>query len=185
MKTYKKITVVTISLLWLFILAGFASGEEIVMGIDEVTIIQDSDSDIHHILLKPALPVPDTNIMINNANLSLLVSPISNDTTFISIRFYTITTDWDEGDVSWDSPWTEPGGDYDESHYAEFTITLPEEQDVQFDLTDICQRWADGRLSYHGLLLKISESSHHNITIQNNDGSLGTISISYSPLLEE
>jgi len=184
MKINKNIIMVTLFLFWIYALTAFALGEEIAIGINDIAVIQDADSHTRHILLKPDIPVPDTNIVINHANLSLRISPNTNDTTFISIRFYPITTDWDINNVNWFSPWSEPGGDYDEAYYAEFTITLPEEQDIQFDLTDIFQRWADSRLPYYGLLMGISESSLHELgpIIRNNDNYLASIVINYTTI---
>jgi hypothetical protein len=161
---------------------GFCFGEETVVNINSAIAISSPDQDALHILVKPALGLPDTTLRIERAILSATISPQTQDTTtFISIRMHPITTDWDPGNVNWNTPWTEPGGDIDEIHYGEFLTTEVGNQPVEMDITSLLMRWTNGRLPYYGLLVKISRSSIDRFTlVRNGNDPYATINIHYS-----
>jgi hypothetical protein len=101
---------------------------------------------------------------------------------------YPITTEWSAETVTWNNPWTNPGGDFDDVNYAEYAVSIPGKQNIQVDLTDLCMRWADGRLPYHGFLISVSESSLAGIDLLNQEGDGGPIArltISYNQVTSE
>lgn len=152
----------------LLLLAGQALAEENVIDVPNATMIA-PDSGNARYLMKPEIGLPDTTIVIDRATLDLWISPQAEDTTYISIRIHPITTEWDSETVSWNSPWITPGGDFNEINYAEYAVFVPAEQNIQVDLTDLCMRWADGRLPYYGFLIDISESSLAGVTFMNGE----------------
>jgi hypothetical protein len=161
-------------------ISGFA--ENINVEIDAVNVIRSANQDTIHILAKPDLNLQDTTMHINRAILSATISPETQDTlTYLSIRLHPITTDWDLATATWNNPWTEPGGDYDKTHFGERLITKVEDQLVKIDITDLYMRWFDGRLPYYGFLIKISRSSWDQFTIvRNGNDPYATLNIHYS-----
>jgi hypothetical protein len=164
-------------------LSAFSFAEDRIIEIQSATIIQNPGQDEMRILVKPDLGLSDTSSQVIFAKLNITAVPQTQDTTFISIKLHAILTDWQPNTVTWDSPWMSSGGDFDSVFYAEQTIVLPIENEIEFDLTDLVHRWSDGRLPYYGFLFRISEVSGHNFTFvrRPNNGPLATITISYMP----
>jgi hypothetical protein len=162
--------------------SALALGEESEVNINSAVIIKSANQDTLHILAKPDLGLPDTSIIIDKAILSATVLPQTQDTTtFISVRLHPITTDWNPANVSWDNPWIEPGGDYDQIHYGEFLLTDVGNQPVEMDITSLLSRWVEGGLPYYGFLVKISRSSRHKFVFtRNGNMPYATIDIRYS-----
>ena len=72
---------------------------------------------------------------------------------------YKVTSGWDEGSVTWNSPWINPGGDFDNSYaYASF---LPNQTDcmLTIDITELVQEWVNGTPN-HGFLLYSTGPNH-------------------------
>jgi hypothetical protein len=184
MKAIKKYMTAGAITLWIIMLAGIAVADENIVEINSTTVIQPPDNSDFRILMRPEIQFPDTMMVVDRAFLNLLISPQTEDTTFFSIRLHAITAEWDANDVSWDSPWVGEGGDYDSVFYAEKMITLPEDQEISIDITDLCMRWADGRLPYYGFLLKVSPSSLVGFTVarQNDTDPWARFSIKYTPI---
>jgi hypothetical protein len=165
----KKIALIALAFACMFVLTGRVLAEENVFDITTATTIT-PDSGNARLLMKPEIGLPDTTIVIDRAILDLWVSPQTEDTTYISIRVYPLTTSWSSEAASWTNPWTNPGGDFDEVNYAEYAISIPGEQNIQVDLTDLAMRWADGRLPYYGFIIDISESSLAGVEFLNENG---------------
>lgn len=184
MKAISRYIVASAIALWIIMQAGVAFADENIVEINSAMVIHSPDNGDFRILMRPEIQFPDTTMGVDRAFLNLTASPQTDDTTFISIRLHAITTDWDPGNVSWDSPWVGEGGDYDSVFYAEKMITLPENQEIRIDFTDLCMRWVDGRLPYYGFLLRISASSLSSFTVhrENDSGPWATVSIQYTPI---
>ena len=184
MKSMKRNIGITAIMLWIVMLSGTAFADENKIAINSAMLIHSPDNSDFRVLMRPQIKFPDTTMVIDRAFLNLIASPQTDDATYISIRLHPITTDWDGNNVSWDSPWTEAGGDIDEMFYGEHLIILPEDQDIQIDITDLCMRWADGRLPYYGFLLRVSGSSlsHFTVVRQTDSGPWAAVSIQYTPI---
>ena len=72
---------------------------------------------------------------------------------------YKVTSGWNEASVTWNSPWINPGGDFDNS-YA-FASFLPNQTDcmLTIDLTELVQEWVNGTINY-GFLLYSTGPNH-------------------------
>jgi hypothetical protein len=169
---------------WLW--TSLAFGEESEYQIQDPVTISAADGRMTRFLARPEATFPDTIRVVDWARLELWVEPTTEDTTtFISIRVYPITTEWNPGNAVWNSPWSNPGGDFDEDIYAEYALGTPGKQSVAIDLTDLCMRWNDGNLPYFGFLVLVSESSLAPVQFlngANNAGPWATLRISYSTL---
>jgi hypothetical protein len=74
-------------------------------------------------------------------------------------HIYKVTSSWNESSVTWNSPWVNPGADFDNSYaYASF---LPNQTDcmLTIDLTEIVQEWVNGTPN-HGFLLYSTGPNH-------------------------
>ena len=70
-----------------------------------------------------------------------------------TIEVYSLTTAFDESTATWNSPWTNPGGDYDAGFDASAEVPEAWENWVTWDVTDILRnRW--GNVAQHGFLLR-------------------------------
>jgi len=161
------------------------SGERIIE-ISTPTIIFSADSSRVHYLLNPPLDLPDTNI-IDFVWLSLWVQPLTEDTiTYSSIRVFPISSSWGEENASWNFPWNSPGGDIDELFEADYAVSIPGEQLVEIDLTEMYRSWADGHLPYFGFLLNVSETSLAGVQFLSNpdNGNFAKLTIKFSELAD-
>jgi hypothetical protein len=164
-----------------------ALASEVAIPILNPVIIDDGDSEDYRILVKPEIPAPDSNSIIEKASLSLWVNIQAKDTTYVAIDAYPIATEWELENVAWNIPWDNPGGDVDVTVYSEYAISLPGQQEITIDLTDICMRWFDGRLPYYGISIAVSESSISSAQFlngQNGDGPFASMRISYSDSIQ-
>jgi hypothetical protein len=90
------------------------------------------------------------NAIITSADLYLYETrAIPGQTTYL----YRVTRTWSEASVTWNSPWTTHGGDFDKS--IAFASFRPNHINcmVTLDLTDLVQRWVSGTYPNYGVLL--------------------------------
>jgi hypothetical protein len=76
----------------------------------------------------------------------------------LSLRIHPVTTDWSSGNVRWTSPWSNPGGDFNESLTAFGHIRWSGDSDVRIDVTRLIQIFKSGRIPNHGLLIRQTEN---------------------------
>lgn len=72
---------------------------------------------------------------------------------------YRLATSWDETSVTWNTPWNNPGGDFNNSTaYASY---LPNQRNcmITIDLTDLVQEWING-IPNHGMMLLSTGPNH-------------------------
>lgn len=76
----------------------------------------------------------------------------------LDISIFRLTSDWQENDVSWNYPWSTPGGDYDNSLQIDGTLNGAVVTD--FDIKPIVEKWVKENLPCYGVLigLKISDN---------------------------
>jgi len=66
------------------------------------------------------------------------------------MQVYRLTGDWAENTVTWNDPWTNPGGDYDPAIVVNGDCTATGLRTI--DITEFVQTWSDGTPNY-GILL--------------------------------
>jgi hypothetical protein len=122
-----KSRVFILTALGLATIVGAALAEEAIFEIDSAVAISSPDGATTRFLVWPQVEFPDSNQIVDWARLEFWVEPTTEDTTtFISILVYPITTEWNPGNAAWDSPWSNPGGDFDEDIYAEYWLPRSE-----------------------------------------------------------
>jgi len=72
----------------------------------------------------------------------------------LSLRVNPVTTDWSPENVGWTSPWTNPGGDTDDSLNAFGHIRQSRDSDTRIDVTRLIQIYKNGRIPNQGLLIR-------------------------------
>ena len=184
MKTRKVIRPAGLFLLALAMIGGSAIAEEVEFGIPSPTVISSSEGGAVRYLAAPPVGFPDTTMVIGQAILTLMASVQSEDSvTYASIKAYPISTPWSVDNVTWDTPWNSPGGDIDDVNYAAYAMGRPGTQVIEIDLTDLCMRWADGRLPYYGFLIEIGEATMAPVEFLNGsdgNGPFATLRIQYT-----
>lgn len=106
-----------------------------------------------------------------------------NQTGFTgSLDLYRITADWSESTVTWNSPWTAPGGDLgqllgstpfssgaDHAYYAPIVIT------------SVVQKWVDGDVSNQGMMLVHNSASRTGLKASEYGGGKSYLDVTYVP----
>lgn len=66
---------------------------------------------------------------------------------------YRVTTSWSENTVTWNNPWTAPGGNFDKT--IAFASFMPNHANcmVTLNISDLVQRWVYGTYPNNGILL--------------------------------
>jgi hypothetical protein len=72
----------------------------------------------------------------------------------LSLRINPVTTDWSTGNVNWTNPWTNPGGDYNDSLTAFGHIRESGDSDVRIDITRLIQSYKIGNSPNYGYLVR-------------------------------
>ncbi|MCK5456134.1 MAG: DNRLRE domain-containing protein [Melioribacteraceae bacterium] len=72
------------------------------------------------------------------------------------INIYMLTEDWNEDEVSWNNPWSKPGGVFDEDHVVSVTPASPGL--LEINITKFANQWATGKENF-GLILKLDDTS--------------------------
>ena len=71
-----------------------------------------------------------------------------------------VASDWkDSGDISWESPWTNLGGDYADEYHG-YSITLKSSaglKKISSNVTMMVKAWIDGYLVNNGIMIVPSE----------------------------
>ena len=114
-----------------------------------------------------------TGQTISSATIDVEVRSSSNAP--ITINAHRLTTNWTEGSVTWNSPWSAAGGDYDPTVVgsASFTSNLslgdPTET-MSIDITDLVQGWIDGTYPNYGLVLRDASGTARSINCYTKEG---------------
>ncbi len=104
----------------------------------------------------------DGDKTILDARLELYVRDIDEYAgASVQVDLYALTADWAEADATWNDrddgvPWSNPGGDYDQSGpVSQRVIDLADEGDfVEWPVQGIVEAWHLGAVPNHGLLIK-------------------------------
>jgi hypothetical protein len=111
------------SRLWIFLIFSllfiFNLSQASVYKIDikEVIIIQNEFNGFR-VLLNFEFPEELQDVEIDHAE---IVFPITNVNMEFTMEIYSVTTPWQSG-TTWNVPWDNPGGDFNNSYYNHFTF---------------------------------------------------------------
>lgn len=115
----------------------------------EINVRAESHPEMHGLLQFDLSMIP-ADATITGATL-YLYTPDSRNGLMFSIR--RITTEWDEQTATWNTPWLNPGSDYDDQTvYGSFTIG-GRGCFIQTDMTNLVDQWTNGTYDNFGLLI--------------------------------
>ena len=122
---------------------------------------------------------------INSATLRLYLSSAPDQARTHEV--YRLTSEWTEGGVTWNSPWTTAGGDYaTPPAAASASVGTTNGVWVTWDITSLVQGWLDGSYPNYGLLVKDSvedsvDKREAKFTSREYNGSDPELVIDYTP----
>jgi len=93
---------------------------------------------------------------------------------------YRITHEWSEDSATWNVPWANPGGDFDESIAYGFFVPYQTNCYISLDLTALVQMWVDGQSPNYGILL-YSVGKYHTVEYASKEDQTRPVT---SPLLD-
>jgi hypothetical protein len=96
----------------------------------------------------------DSSCRVTVAELRIAASVAQQIDYPLSLRINPVTTDWSFGNVNWMNPWTNPGGDYNDSLTAFGHIRQAGDSDVRIDVTRLIQSFKAGNTSNYGFLIR-------------------------------
>ncbi len=110
---------------------------------------------------------------INSAILKLEVR--SSSSPPVVINAHRLTTNWSESTVTWNSPWSTAGGNYDATTAGSATFTTPlslgsPTETMSIDITSLVQNWASGTYPNYGLVLIDPSGSARSISAFSSEG---------------
>ena len=74
----------------------------------------------------------------------------------LALDAFAVSAPWDGESVEWSGGWDVPGGDFDRTCHAVWSVEAGEAETVKFDLTYLARAWASGELENHGLVVMIA-----------------------------
>jgi hypothetical protein len=119
-------------------------------------------------LLSFALPEDFSGKAVRSAKLFLPVSIAIGDTGMADLAVWPVGTAWTPGNVTWSSPWSQPGGDVVDSSYALYSTSDGTSRVVEIDISTIASAWAQGWYSNHGLLVTLIQSDRYTLQVEQN-----------------
>lgn len=166
--------------------ASLASAEDNVYELNNPVQITDQNGTDFRLLFRPDLNLPDSSIIIDRAILEVKAL-VPGDSALVTVRVCPIIVNWGAESVAWDSPWTDPGGDFDDVNYAEYSAYVNGSQEFGVDITDTFMRWADGRMPYYGFMVGIKMGSDSNVSfVDLPDGnSVARLKVSFTRMTAE
>jgi hypothetical protein len=152
-----KITTISIALIALLTMGACALAEEITFPVTEYSVFSDS-IDNPRLVTKFTLTEGLADTMLVFAEISFDIIPEFSSDSILQFDCIRLTTEWSPNNVSWSSPWTNPGGDYDTLMTPTmFATTETGAQTAYFDITEIVRDWLRGNATNEGLIFKLQD----------------------------
>jgi len=169
------------------LLTSLVNSAEVTIPVSQTAVICSGfDSNYGRLLFKFDLPKELDSAFIDYSEIIFKAEPEPSysNAKLIVIAAYPLSRDWSADNVSWTSPWTNPGGDYIDSIYCSALLFKSEDYQIGLDITPLVRLWIDNSLSNYGLILlplgsdcslKLSRHS----SLENNANAL--VKIYYTP----
>jgi hypothetical protein len=145
-------SLLTASLVAIFCLISWAG--EFSAPVESYALIQNGESEIR-LLVQFDIPDGVTDSTLTFAELIFGIAPAFAPDSVLRLDCFAVTTPWEPGNVNWDSPWQNPGGDFQEDACAMVTLSANSEQLAYFDLTETVRSWLGGSHPNYGLMFVI------------------------------
>jgi hypothetical protein len=153
----------TASLVVIFCLTSWAG--EFSAPVENYALIGNGGSEIR-LLVRFDIPDGVTDSTLTFAELIFGIAPAFAPDSVLRLDCFPVTTAWEPGDVNWNYPWQNPGGDFQEDDCAMVTLSAISEQLAYFDLTETVRAWLDGSRVNYGLIFVIPAQLGSRYTLQ-------------------
>jgi hypothetical protein len=147
-----------------FSLVLSAMAEEINLALTDYAIIHRGNSEFR-VLTKFDLPDDIADSTLTFAEFSIGITPQLTSESILSIECYPLTTYWDFGNVSWNNPWQNSGGDFEEDELTMFSTISDSSNLAYFDMTQTVKSWLNGTRDNFGLIFIIPEDVSSQFTV--------------------
>ena len=163
------------------LLGLIAYADEIQVPITSHALISNNQGKSNVLVSIPLPPqVNDSNLVF--AQLAFPITPQLAGDSILRIDCFRVTATWNSQNVSWTSPWRNPGGDYDTSAAPiMFTTATPDLRNAYFDITNVVKSWLTANRQNHGLIFVVPNNIESrfapNSAPSSPNNSLGTLKI--------
>jgi hypothetical protein len=114
----------------------------------------DNGGDGHRLLFKADGLRTLSSVAVRSARIEFDLAGQTTDRK-LYLSLCPVTTEWAAGNVSWESGWTRPGGDFDEDLASEIAVDLSRTGRASFDVTPILKEWLEHGVEYDGFILTV------------------------------
>jgi hypothetical protein len=144
--------------------------DSLIVNISEAAIVVNpADQNDVRILLKiDQINTLDTNRVVMVAQLRSPVNIVNAPNHSILVRANPVAVDWNANSVTWNSPWTNAGGDLLEDLSVLGRLSTGDNQRMKLDVTRIIKRMVSGNIVNHGLMLRQIGAGRRPVTIINS-----------------
>jgi hypothetical protein len=87
----------------------------------------------------------------------------------VEVQAHALSTDWVANSVTWNYPWSTPGGDAGEGFLGSYLVGADRRQ-VRIDVTDLVREWVSERRSNYGLMLGNSDAFAGTLSLVTDGG---------------
>jgi hypothetical protein len=149
----------------LVLLMGDASARELTVGVRDVSVI-DNGAGLYRVLFKLEPSSDLQHVIIGEASLNFAMAG-TPEPRRLRLHAYPVTTSWSAGSVSWTTPWTRPGGDFDQDLYASTEIDLSRgATTVGLDLTLLIEEIVEAGRAADGFLITVDPSQGRGLSAE-------------------
>jgi hypothetical protein len=149
----RRLLLIPILMIWVLGLISVSKADELAANVTDFAVISESDSSrIVHVLTEFDLPEGISCRQVKFATLELNVSVESEEVPFVSGVVYPVTASWNPQQVSWTSPWSNHGGDYNTDVNSVVGISCTGTNALYIDITDLIPALFDQRGNNHGVI---------------------------------
>lgn len=146
--------ILLLSICFFFLFANLLNAGELTIKVTKkATIDSTNSSDYGRLLFKFDLPSQLKKSFIDYAEIVLKTEPDISNARLVALFAYPLTKNWEENNVSWNSPWTSEGGDYIDSLGFSGLLLKSKDYRIALDITEIVRLWVNKSLSNYGLIL--------------------------------
>jgi hypothetical protein len=168
--TTKLANIIVMVLVTLLIMSSFPLAAQLFLEPDNTYLITSpEDNRDQRLLLYFDLPkeLYEPGVEIEQAVLTL--KGRVQDADLGQIDVFPVTSEWYQaGNVSWNSPWEKPGGDYTTTYMGR-SVTLKHSQGmrlIRLNVIFMVKAWLDDVMENNGLILMISQDDIENTSIK-------------------
>jgi hypothetical protein len=149
----------------LTLLAGAASAEELSRNVQDLSVIDDGAGASR--ILFSLEPLTDLrHVIIGEASLRFNLSGRQESRT-LRLRVYPVITHWGAGAVSWTTPWSRAGGDFDPDLYSQAEIDLSGgARAAELDLTSLVKEIVEAGKVVDGFILTVDQAYGRGLSVQ-------------------